>query len=400
MPVVTTKQLLELAKRVARKTRQLVPRSSNRSGVDSLDRHESNEYVDSWWQDETENDYIKIQGLAMRAGSDVNDIRRKIIKANKNLRYVGLGVDSRSAEWKSGKWAGKKVTPGRTILNKEFFKAMGWNQANYWNEKEYQRLLESYYRKNGKLNKAKDAWAIKPKSKHKRKFFQFKPDVYTPKERVENTAKNAVMYKIGNCGECASLASMMLCEYQGPGNDKSLPPLPENDSDKPRILKCALVGSGDHAFVLILPATVNDSSLNSKLWLTSPNIVVCDPWWEHLGTAYTCKELAERSNETHSWYDYLKSYLDKTDRKYFQIQGRYLLGEGHTKRWKKKHKNLDYLNMENGAIWKEIWGAGGGKQPLTSPPAPSRSGGMTNPTIKHWQSTGNLKPKVPPKSYK
>lgn len=78
------RQLLNLASKVAKKTRQLIPRSANRGGKGKL---EDGIYSDSYWATSNIPTYILMQLRAMRAGSSANKIRQYIDTRNPDLQY-------------------------------------------------------------------------------------------------------------------------------------------------------------------------------------------------------------------------------------------------------------------------------------------------------------------------
>jgi hypothetical protein len=426
----------QTARKIATKVRELVPRSANRAGRDivgqgRIDTFEGNEFADSYWEQGkmTDNEYITFQLRAMRSGTDVDEkLRLKVLQANKNLRYMGVGTSK-----KPSKITGRTPTPGRVLINQAFFTRMGWDLNEYRGE--FQVHMKSLREKGVLWQIAYDKWFKEPQKSinklqlkneqdqacneyqqvlQKVKSYKYgklqlsrsKPLNF--KKNLERDAKNTVLFKIGNCGECASLACVMMADYNK-----------ANLGKKAYMFKVALSGGGaDHAFTLIVPSYAvpdpnkvfsNKAKPTLEQWEKRSDIIICDPWWEHKGLAYKFHEL---KNKNSSLYDYIKKYKDN-----FQIHGFVTPGERHDTKWQKANK-LDYYNMSNKLIWQKIYIESQieeklienktqeeidevvkklvmkekGKlpkdrklNPLSAPPLPSRSGKMTNPTIVKWQ---------------
>ena len=104
----------------------------------------------------------------------------------------------------------------------------------------------------------------------------------TTQEKQEASAKNAIRYGIGNCGECAALAFTMFAEYPGPEGNIALPGLDGTVNARSRIEKVSAT-KGDHAFVVVNRNASVDIK-NPGAWMTGETIL-CDTWWFHTGKA-------------------------------------------------------------------------------------------------------------------
>jgi FYVE zinc finger len=233
----TPAELLELAKRIAVKARSLIPRSSNRSifGPPDINGLATN----SGWEKNDVPLQLTLQWAAMRSRSSAN-------------RYRWL-VDSIV-----GDVAMRSKTSEKDIETefKRRLAAAGLNGNEVWTEL--------------RANKRSD------KRRHRNK------QPFLPLEEQEQAAKNAVRYRVGNCGENASLAYVMFAEYPGPDGDNALPDLDVDVNSRPLVEKIAAQVS-DHAFVVINRPQVPVNEVDK--WLNKGDVIICDPWWFHGGDA-------------------------------------------------------------------------------------------------------------------
>ncbi|MBA3661170.1 MAG: ankyrin repeat domain-containing protein [Gammaproteobacteria bacterium] len=97
----------------------------------------------------------------------------------------------------------------------------------------------------------------------------------TSLESLEKTAKQALKWEVGNCGETSAFAQLLLMEYPAEG----LPGLPalQNSVSIERInLKAE-----DHVFLILNRDPKSDLS-NPESW--KPDTIICDPWEKKVRT--------------------------------------------------------------------------------------------------------------------
>ena len=234
-------KVMSLAKKIAVKARDLIPRSTNRMPVymqGTLALHSSE------WKDAP--NYVALVGLAQRSRG-----------AGGAKHFRNLVRDSNI-----------DTTFGQT-MGEDMSKELLGNQK-----------LEAMLKSQGlTLDQLVQNLQVNPRGTktHHKDGSEFKP-----LERVEGDVKNAVRYGIGNCPECASTAYMMLMDYYDMGEDDNLPSDTECQGAKVELI--ALGGkASDHCFVLI-NRNASSALVDTGKWMTN-NVIVCDPWWFHKGDA-------------------------------------------------------------------------------------------------------------------
>jgi hypothetical protein len=151
-------------------------------------------------------------------------------------------------------------------------------------------------------------------------------------------AKNAVRYRVGNCGENTSLAFVMFAEYPGPNGDSKLPDLDPTPVNRPLIEKVEATTPGDHAFVVVNRAS--GDIRDPKTWMKA-DVVICDPWWFHSGDALLAHVSSiDDGGEKKGLLDYIKRYSQ-----FLCVRGSGRLGGGHSERYRKgKYQLLNYYS--------------------------------------------------------
>jgi hypothetical protein len=299
-------ELLELSKKIARKTRMLIRRSENRApyginvdtgtpwdlGADSFDwRGRAQE---SGWNKKSQ-EYLAWQYMAMASRSSQNQLRKVVDKCNSDLKMY-----SRATEAQKNDLFFQKLDAELTRL--------GTNRYAAWaNLAEHTRFYDP----------------TKPQSKRKHKD----NSVFTLMEQVEADAKNAVRYRLGNCDQTASLAFVMFCEYQ----------CTSTSLRHVNVEKFAASGLG-HCFVVVnRPDGVDINDVTQ--WMNTPNVIICDPWWFHNGAAF-------RANDTSQDFKDLRDKImaDGSSNRLLRYNEA-KLGSGHSYRYRHgthKHHGLSY----------------------------------------------------------
>lgn len=291
----TTAQLLHLSKAIATKARTLIPRSSNRAIYGAAVNHDAQ---DSQWKNAPL--YVQLQMMAQRSRSSKDEFRKLVDEVNFDIKmHSGQSEDIIDGAVK------------RAIVRKGYTV----NQV--------MAALQS------------DKRSDKTHHKSKGVFSWFTTgDVVTPMEKQESNAKNAVRYRVGNCGENASLAFVMFAEYPGPNGDIQLPDLDPILLNRPLIERVAASNPGDHAFVVLNRAPGDIQNPNT--WMTA-NVVICDPWWFHGGDALLAND---RTGENADLIDYIQDHPTG-----LRVTGTIRLGQGHSDRYQQgKYHNLNYYS--------------------------------------------------------
>lgn len=299
--MATTAQLLHLSKAIAAKARTLIPRSSNRVIYGAAVNHDAQ---DSQWSNAPL--YVQLQALAQRSRSSQDEYRKLVdevnfdIKMHSNLSESIIdGAVKRAIERK-----GYTVNQVKAALNSD------------------KRSDKTHHKSKGVFS-----WFTTG-------------DVVTPMEQQEANAKNAVRYRVGNCGENASLAFVMFTEYPGPNGDIQLPDLDPVLLNRPLIERVAVSNPGDHAFVVLNRPPGNIQNPNT--WMTA-NVVICDPWWFHDGDALVAND---RTGENAGLIDYIQGHPTG-----LRVTGTIRLGQGHSDRYQQgKYQNLNYYSDSVDAI--------------------------------------------------
>jgi hypothetical protein len=291
---------VKLCKYIANKTRLLLPQSANR--VAKL------EYVDgklkksgsapmTLWRPKTGSRstpplYHLLQISAMYA--------RSSRFAYEKAQVLALNMDMKAYP-----------DPYEQELNKKYLAQMklyyGWNETKVKNlcwrlggtaSKTEDELIEGL---NYKKTHHKPTVTVKRRKKTKGIFFflnVFKThyeDVKVttpgkavrPLERLEQDAKNAIRFRVGNCDQTSALAFLMFMEFDGRKiassfDIKKREVLTWNNLVKPWPYVERIVGNG-HCMVVLgrdITKDVNDFSSYKE-----DGVVVCDPWWFHQGGA-------------------------------------------------------------------------------------------------------------------
>ena len=280
-------ELLALAKKIAVKARQLIPRSQNRKISGNA---VGGQAIASEWAHENIPQYLNLLLMAQRSRSSQNEHRRLI---NRMVPDVTMRTSPREDI--------------RDFIFKKRLKDGGIDLSTAFDD---QRVAKTHH---------KDTNAV------------------MPMEVEEQSAKNAVRYRIGNCDENAALAFVMFAEYPGPGNDLSLPALDAMDQ-RPWVEKVGAKNPGDHAFVVINRPQSDVQDVDQ--WLGKGNVIICDPWWFHAGDAL-------RTNDRSSnLKDALLKYIRKCKTGLRILSGPVRLGCGHSDRFQNKMKygGLDYYS--------------------------------------------------------
>lgn len=197
----------------------------------------------------------------------------------------------------------------------------------------YQRVTESFSGFNGFYPTLLDWYKhLETLPQRDKKTHHKDGTPFTTNEVVESVAKNAVKFGIGNCKELACVGFNLLLEYPKEGIPKlSLPPLKE----KIFIEIAYLPGSGgDHGFVIMnrKPSKLNDMSK----W--NVDTIIVDLW---MGEVIVLADHIGKKSKSNC-FNYLWHHQKHMT---FEIVG--YLGEGHSKRWQKKHADLSF--------WKPVY---------------------------------------------
>lgn len=291
----TTAQLLHLAKIIAPKARTLIPRSSNRVIYGAAVNYDAQ---DSQWSNAPL--YVRLQIAAQRSRSSQNEYRKLVDEINFDIKMHSGELES---------VIDRAVT--RAIERKGFT---------------VNQVLSA-------LNSDKRADKTHHKSKGMFSWFTT-GDAVTNMEIHEANAKNAVRFRVGNCGENASLAFVMFAEYPGPNGDIQLPDLDPVLAQRTLVERVAASNPGDHAFVVLnrAPGNIQDPDT----WMTA-NVIICDPWWFHDGDALLSND---RTGENAGLIDYIKGHPTG-----LKVTGKIRLGQGHSTHFQNsKYQNLNYYS--------------------------------------------------------
>lgn len=291
----TTAQLLHLSEIIATKARTLIPRSSNRIIYGAAVNHDAQ---DSQWSNAPL--YVQLQLAAQRSRSSQNRYRKLIDDVNFDLKmHSGLSESVIDG-------AVKRAIERQGLTVNEVLAAL----------KSDQRADKTHHKSTGMFS-----WFTTG-------------DVVTPMEKQEANAKNAVRYRVGNCGENASLAFVMFAEYPGPNGDHQLPDLDPVLLNRPLIERVAASNPGDHAFVVVNRAAGDIQDPNT--WMRA-NVIICDPWWFHDGDALLAND---RTGENAGLIDYITGH-----RTGLKVTGKIRLGQGHSERYQNgKYQSVNYYS--------------------------------------------------------
>jgi hypothetical protein len=287
--MATPDELLALAKKIAVKARQLIPRSQNRA---IFDDPVDDRAVDSQWAKKDIPTYLSMQIAAQRSRSSQNQYRWLVDSVVKDV-----GMHS-------------------TATEKELDKA-------------FKARLRTLGVSESTLHSAFATERSKKKA-HKNKA------QVLPMEMQEQAAKNAVRYRVGNCGENASLAYVMFAEYPGPKGEMTLPALDIDPDQRPWVEKIAATPKGDHAFVVVNRPQGDPTDIAT--WLDKGNVIICDPWWFHTGEALKTND--RTTSDKRDLLDFITSWKN-----YLKVVGPAVrLGCGHSDRFrgKTKYGGLNY----------------------------------------------------------
>jgi len=269
-------KVLALSQRIAKKARRLIPRSSNRIGSFTPDR----QLLTSRY-DEAPN-HVQLMVSAMRARKDQNELRRRVF---------------------------------RTIPDISFESDLRWPE-----------IVENVEKELGSIKTLDQQLKTNPLS---RKQVHKDNKAVMPKEMIEAEAKNAVRYRVGNCGENSALAYVMFLEYPGPENDDALPELDPND---PVTIERVCVAASLHCFVVV---NRNPSvSIQDVTWLNNSQVIICDPWWFHGGDAF---RVTNKGGYRQSLLNLISGRAEQ-----LSVTATGIMGEGHTERFRNKHPELNF----------------------------------------------------------
>jgi len=288
--MATPAEILALAKKIAVKARALIPRSSNRAIHGQPDGlgHAQN----SQWVKQNIPLYVTMQMNAQRARSGVNKYRWLV-----DSIVDDLAMQSTLTE---------QQIDARFRL----------------------KLQQAGVSARDVLDELK-ALERRGKKRHRNR------QPVLAMEQQEQAAKNAVRYRIGNCGENASLAFVMFAEYPGQQGDLTLPALDQDPLNRPWVEKIAATVS-DHAFVVINRPQVDVNLVDQ--WLGKGDVIICDPWWFHTGDALLTND--RTSSNKRSLLDFINAEPPN-----LQVTGAAVrLGVGHSARFtgKDKYAGLNY----------------------------------------------------------
>lgn len=136
----------------------------------------------------------------------------------------------------------------------------------------------------------------------------------TLQERLEKSARRALKYGVGNCGELSTISFLHFLEYK----DSNIP-------ERVRLERAYLARPGDHAFVII------NRQINSNLndLLSWGNAIICDPW---KGVSLDVKSQMQKDpKERDHIFEYIRSHQIK-------IQHSSYIGAGHSPRFYAKNR--------------------------------------------------------------
>ncbi len=317
--MATPDQILELARRVAKKARTKVPRSQNRQ-LKKPSLFNRNPSKSDWVKDDIPM-YLSLRIAAERASNQLGSSRKPPGASRapteqelKNIRTAILSANIDLSMHKRADEAKYDATALAEIEKK--LKAAGIDVvATFYPGKTVDEALMYLLGTAPRLNKSthRDGTTV------------------TSQEKLEANAKNAIRHGIGNCVECASLAFVMLMEYAGPGTDTKLPPL---TAPLPTVEKAKVSNPGDHHFVLI-NRNVSVNILDFDGWANDPNLVICDPWWftDDGGDAhfFISKQARDLRAEIHE------------NAKGLAVDLALPLGSGHSTRLDTRHAAVNYL---------------------------------------------------------
>lgn len=296
--MATPEEILALAKKIAVKARALIPRSSNRAIYGQPDLN--NYAQDSQWAKNDIPLYLTMQIKAQRARSGKNQYRWLIdslvedVAMHPNLTEKQIDVRFKVRLQQAG-------VSARDVLD------------------ELNALQRS------------------DKTRHRNQ------QPVLAMEQQEQAAKNAVRYRIGNCGENASLAYVMFAEYPGQQGDMNLPALDLDPLNRPWVEKIAAT-KGDHAFVVVNRPQVDVTLVDQ--WLDKGDVIICDPWWFHTGDALLTND--RTSSDKRSLLKFIRD-----DAANLKVTGAAVrLGCGHSARYdnKSKYAGLNYYANDVDAI--------------------------------------------------
>lgn len=142
----------------------------------------------------------------------------------------------------------------------------------------------------------------------------------SPLTNIENSAKNAVIFGVGNCGEQTKVATTLAVEYPREGLP-NLPPIPPNENVRMDIV----VARGVHMFLVLGMDPAGDLN-DLSTW--GDEAVIVDPWAKetfHVKAALTGKTTVNSLNF------FLNHAANKNLEKYYPYP--LYLGQGHSNRW-------------------------------------------------------------------
>jgi hypothetical protein len=292
-------KLLKLSRDIAKKTRKLIPRSDNRIGEFGPFGLEG-----SAWDTSGAPDYLYFQLLAQRSRKTVG--RRTVYDLNKNTA-LGYKTEEMDAATNKAFW---ERAVSEIIKDND-----PWVQNTPGTE-----IKEKI---NTALREELKAKTRSAKTLHKDRH------AVLALEQAEADAKNAVRFRVGNCGECASLAFVMFAEYAEAD-------LPKDEKDRPMVERVEASNPGDHSFIVINRNCTVDIQ-NVDEWSRNPNTIICDPWWFHEGDAFFPANAHEGANDAGMLVNYIEENSDG-----LKVLLRARLGCGHSDRFKKKHPKRDF----------------------------------------------------------
>lgn len=169
---------------------------------------------------------------------------------------------------------------------------------------------------------------------------------FTPQEKAEANAKNAIKFGVGNCSEHSSHNFCCLLEYprdgfvgQYPdGEIITFPPITEDILvERIRILDDSL----DHEFVLVGRDPNSDLKDPTK-W--GNKTIIFDTWWSD--TIAVVAECLKNPDQALGSFNYINKGKDS-----IECTASGYMGQGHTKRWIEKRKNESIYLIEKPAFF-------------------------------------------------
>jgi len=334
-----------------------------------------NVFKDSSWEN-AQGTHISQKMKAMRSGSEASEIRKVVLKTDADMRYLFTKKPSKTRiitypksgeTWDEGYWwqtasENYKNKIMKTNVYKKYKKItkalLKQPKFDEWNKKNYSLDSLTFYVMTSVLRVAQNTKRDKQKHTDKAPVL--------PLERLENRAKNAIRYGIGNCGECQAVALMMFRDLK---LKDTLPTWKGSDIphaitasagywEKPlKIVDGVRRGGGDHAFLLICQS--EDTALRTneflrklhgdrkkgieigakrrdslKFWIDiSDDVIICDPWYYHDGNAEYIGNLNTPKNEWAVSNKLYKFLLDNGI--YVQQTHPHGIGSGRSERHKK-----------------------------------------------------------------